>query len=365
MLQFEGSCMLQMGNIVSGWARNLVNPEERVGVELRSENGFHGFVTADVLRPDLASAHRHCGFRCELPTEVIQDGVKLYVTVRGANWQLQNSPLIMRKDRTALNTLLVTAMSIERLLARPDKLSVRYLLVDPIDNCNADCWYCPHPRTNKKIALEDFAALLEKLTPPHTLQLGCGQEPTVDKRLAKFFELIGASRNKPTILQMITNGTLLDRHDTSVFVGNGLSVLQLSIDTADAEINDRLRAGTHLTKVLSNVRQFRTRFPHVKLMFSVVVSQPTIDKISDLVILGEDLGVCNFIFREVSDYSSNPRSPTYTAEMPGLLLPPGRFRQMQFELTERWPSARFTFLSRDSLDSRRTVVQSERVPLLG
>jgi len=356
--------MLQAGNAVAGWVRSLDSPEERLGVELRSENGFHSFVMANLFQPDLAPADRHCAFRCELPSDIIEDGVKIHVTVRGTNCQVRNSPLIMRKNKTVLDTLLVNAMNIKSILAKPDGLAVRYLLVDPIDTCNADCLYCPHPRTNTKIDLNDFSAILEKIATPHIMQIGCAQEPTTDKRLPRFFELIGGSKNKPTVLQMITNGTLLDRHDASVFVNNGLSTLQLSIDTADAEVNDTLRVGTKLVKILANVRQFRKQFPRVKLMFSIVVSTPTVDKIADLVLLGEDLGVCNYIFREVSDYSTNPRSPSYTAEMPRLLLPAGKFREMQSTLTERWPTGRFDFLSRVSLDNRRAMVKGERVPLL-
>jgi len=365
MTQIEGFCVLKAGNAVVGWVRNPANPEERLGVEVRSENGFHSFVTADLFQPDLAPADRHCAFRCELPSDIIEDGVKIHVMVRGTNCQVRNSPLIMRKNKTVLDILLVNAMNMKSIMAKPDGLSVRCLLVDPIDTCNADCLYCPHPRTNTKIDLNDFSAFLEKIARPHIIQIGCAQEPTTDKRLARFFELIGASKNKPAVLRMITNGTLLDRHDASVFVNKGLSALQLSIDTADAGVNDALRVGTKLVKILANVRQFRKQFPKVKLMFSIVVSTPTVDKVSDLVLLGEDLGVCDYVFREVSDYSTNPRSPSYTAEMPRLLLPAGRFREMQSRLTERWPTGRFTFLSRVSLDSRRAMVRGERVPLLG
>jgi len=364
MTDIEGFCALQTGNVVTGWARSPDRPGEQLGVEIRSENGFCSLVTADLFQPDLAAAHRHSGFRCELPADIIEDGVKVYVSVRGTGRQLNNSPLILRKNTTLLDRLLVTALNVRQLLLSSQNLSVRYLLVDPIDTCNVDCVYCPHLRTNTKMDLEDFGALLESIAPPHTIQIGCGQEPTVDGRLARFFELIGSSKNRPAVLQMITNGTLLDRHDASVFVNNGLSSLQLSIDTADAAVNDNLRTGTELGKILANVRQFRHKFPQVKLAFSTVVSSATIDQIFGLVELGQDLGVSHYFFREITDYSTTPRNPRYTVEMPGLLLAPGQFRQMQIRLTERWPAGRFSFLSRHQEDSQRITMHKERLVLL-
>jgi pimeloyl-ACP methyl ester carboxylesterase/molybdenum cofactor biosynthesis enzyme MoaA len=356
----EGFCALQTGNVVTGWVRNLDRPAERLSVAIRSENGFDATVTADLFQADLA-ADRHCGFRCELPAEIVEDGVKVYVSARGR--QVNNSPLILRKSTNLLDSLIVTPLNIKYLLTSPN-LSVRYLLVDPIDTCNVDCVYCPHLRTNEKMDLDDFAAFLERVGRPHTIQLGCGQEPTVDKRLPRFFELIGSSKNRPAVLQMITNGTLLDRFDGSVFVANGLAALHLSIDTSDAAVNDELRSGTALHKILANVREFRRKFPQVKLAFSAVVSSATIGQVSGLVELGRDLGVSHYFFRELSDYGTNPRSARYTAEMPRLLLPAGEFRKMQIALNERWPAERFSFLSRNHLDSRRQTMYQEGLALM-
>jgi sulfatase maturation enzyme AslB (radical SAM superfamily) len=356
MPQFEGRCNLELGSVVTGWVRRLAGDQEPVGVEVCSENGFQGFVTAALPRSD--SPASGFSFRCELPAEIIADGVKVQVRVSGSDFEFPNSPLTMWKNKTVMDTLQVTPLNIQRILSMPAKLAVRYLLLDPIDTCNAHCLYCPNARTNTKINLDNFESLLEKLEPPNVFQLGCGQEPTVDARLPRFFELIGASRNKPAILQMITNGMLLDRYDASVFVANGLEVLMLSLDTCDPLINDTLRLGTKLSKILSNIRQFRQQCPKVRLTFSTVVSTATIDKVHELVLLGQDLGVSLYFFREVSDYSTNPRDPRYLVEMPRLVLQPGQFQQMQTRLTERWPSGPFRFLSRSFIDHRRTTVRS-------
>jgi len=132
MAPIEGFCILQTGNVVAGWVRNPAAPEERLGVEVRSENGFHSFVTADSFQPDLAVSNRQCAFRCELPSDIVEDGVKVHVTVRGTDQRIANSPLTMRKNKTVLDTLLVNAMNIRSILAKPASLSIRYLLVDPI-----------------------------------------------------------------------------------------------------------------------------------------------------------------------------------------------------------------------------------------
>jgi sulfatase maturation enzyme AslB (radical SAM superfamily) len=362
MVEIEGACGLRGRNLIAGWVRPRTTPLSPVGIEIRSASGFQGFVTANLPQPTMGE--NFFGFRCELPLDILEDGLKVHVTVRGTNYELRNSPLTIDPGKSVMDRLQVTALNIKQVLATPLPLSVRYLLVDPIDTCNAHCLYCPSPRSNQKMELDDFALLLEKITPPELLQLGCGQEPTVDKRLGQFFEKIGACANKPTRLQMITNGTLLDRHDASVFVANGLNSLMLSIDTADAAINDRLREGTHLPKILANIKLFRQCFPAVKLSFSVVVTSETIDRIAELVELGEELGVSIYFFREVTDYATTPRDPRYWTEMPRLVLQPGQFDAMKARLLERWPAGNFRFLGRNFLDDVRRSTYQERRALL-
>jgi sulfatase maturation enzyme AslB (radical SAM superfamily) len=169
---------------------------------------------------------------------------------------------------------------------------------------------------------------------------------------------------------MITNGTLLDRHETSVFVANGLNALMLSIDSPDPEVTARVRLGTDLVKTLANVKQFRKQFPNVELRFSSVVSSATIGQVFDLVRLGQDLGVSMIFFKEVSDvvgasalpppassdWLRRARDPRYFEAMPRLLLQPGQFQQMQSEVTARWPSGSFRFLSSEFQTHRRASV---------
>jgi len=368
-MRFDGICKFQGGHGVTGWARNLADPGVPLGIEVRSENGFQAFVTANLPQTNLAEAQvggtGSC-FRCELPDEILADGVKVHVRVRGSDFELRNSPLVIRKGLTELDSILVSPKNIREVLSSSSRLSVRYLLVDPNDTCNVHCLYCPNKRTNKRIELDEFAALLEKITPPNILQMGCLQELTVDKRLPRFFELIGASKKKPGLLQMITNGTVLDRHDTSVFVANGLNALMLSIDSPDPEVSAKVRIGTDLGKILANVRQFREQFPRVELRFSSVISSETIGQVFDLVRLGQELGVSIIFFKEVTDvlmgaavaqpagFLPSARDPRYFEAMPRLLLQPGQFQQMQAEVTARWPSASFRFLSSEFQGHRRS-----------
>jgi hypothetical protein len=99
MIDLEGFCSVQTGNIVAGWVRSPERPEEPLRVEIRTENGFSSLVTADLFQPELAAAHRHCGFRCELPAEIVDNGVKVYVSVPAVRRQVNNSPLILHKMR--------------------------------------------------------------------------------------------------------------------------------------------------------------------------------------------------------------------------------------------------------------------------
>jgi molybdenum cofactor biosynthesis enzyme MoaA len=242
--------------------------------------------------------------------------------------------------------------------AHPAKPRVRDLLVDPVDTCNAECIYCPNTRSKGRLDPDEFEEFLaDGVSAIDYLQFGCGQEPTVHMRLAEFFERVARTR-PPKFLRVITNGTLLHRHAVTTWVRCGLSSLQLSIDTADAEIHDVLRPGVDLPTVLRNVVAFHESYPSLELAFSIVVTRLNLDGLADLVRLGRGLGVTHFDIREVDDHwQGTPRNSSYTSAMETLTLGEGQFAASRAALIRDFPGAPFNFLPATTLRRNRPVLE--------
>ncbi len=203
-----------------------------------------------------------------------------------------------------------------------------FLRFDLNNTCNLHCVYCHGHRSDEVIDMEQFREFLHtKVGRVANFQVGCGWEPTIDKRLADFMLLIADSPAKPVcdfVLQ--TNGILLHKHDHGKMQQASLKRLSVSIDAASPEIHRDLRNGTSLQKVLRNLADFMGRCPEMAVDFVTTVTRVNIDKVDELVALGIDMGVQRFVFREVCYDPDN--SVVDHSRMPDLVLRDGEFHQM-------------------------------------
>src|SRR6185503_14678129 len=122
---------------------------------------------------------------------------------------------------------------------------------------------CPNPRSTARLSVADFETFLrEHVSRIGTLQFGCGQEPTADLRLVEFFRALARSSLRPHV-RMITNASLLHKHDVAAFRDCGLAMLVVSLDSPRPSVNDRLRPGAEVARVLENLHAFRAACPDV------------------------------------------------------------------------------------------------------
>jgi sulfatase maturation enzyme AslB (radical SAM superfamily) len=200
---------------------------------------------------------------------------------------------------------------------------------DPINNCNLHCVYCHNPQTDEVIDTEEFREYLEtRVTVAWNFQIGCVMEPTLDHRLADLMLMVAQSPARPKerfVLQ--TNGTLLNRHDLGKIRAAEPTHLLVSVDAADPQTHRELRNGTSLDRIVRNIRAFRDRVPEAELHFITTVTALNVGKMGALVAFGLDLGVTEFVFREMFYQSDNPFIDH--ERMPGLVLSHGQFAAMR------------------------------------
>ncbi len=229
----------------------------------------------------------------------------------------------------------LNANNVDYMLDQPPK-AFSWIGFDPIDNCNLHCVYCHNPRTKKAIDQGKFERFVHhQILELENFQIGCQMEPTLDKRMVSFLQIIAESPARPSRqLKVHTNGTLLNRHDAVAIKEAGLTHLSVSIDTANEQTFSALRGGAKLERIFRNLNQFSITCPEVIIQFIATVTQANVDEMALLVERGRTVGAQRFHFREMFH---DPRSPIVDHQrMEQLVLPRGRFHQLQLEIEHKF-----------------------------
>lgn len=350
--KYAGFCDILDGHILHGWAIDHSEPSIPVTVEIFANNAYAATVVANQYREDLRTfGHGNHAFKIELPPECFERGrPALYGQIKGTLFRLTNSESLFAKtpdpcpDR--VDTFKVDVYNFDAALTFLKGKNVQYLLFDPIDTCNAKCLYCPNHRTNKRLSPSQFGFLIrENIRSIGNLQIGCGQEPTAHKELGEFFKEIFHLQTRPALIQMITNGMLLHKHDLASFQAAGLHHLHVSIDSISEDLTRRLRPGTSVEMISENLARVRTECPNVELGFSIVVTRESISGVEDLIHFGLQQGVMRFAVREVVDHScGTPRQENFEQIIRSLELAPGEFSQLQEHLKSVFPDTQLEFI---------------------
>jgi len=214
-----------------------------------------------------------------------------------------------------------------------------WLRIDPVDNCNLKCVYCPVPRSDGVIQTEDLQAFFEhNVISIENVQFGCGMEPTIDDRLADLMLMVANSKAKPTkrfVLQ--TNGLMLHRHDYEKFNAAGLTRLSASMDSMNDESHKIHRGGSSLSKVINNLQKFREACPTVEIQILAVVTKLNIGELDSLVQFAIDLNASSIVFREMA-YSPDCLEIEHDRVLP-LVLAENEFKQIEIEIRDKYGAA--------------------------
>jgi molybdenum cofactor biosynthesis enzyme MoaA len=279
----------------------------------------------------------------------------IHARVKGTNRELVNSPFRYVNAKAIVHhaNFKLDPRNFSAIFTGGGRMAFDDLRVDPTDNCNANCVYCPIWRSTARIEPGQFGAFLEnRVERVERLQFGCGQEPTLHPELTEFFKIAAARKATIPYLQMVTNGMLLHKHDFAVFRETGLNRLLVSMDSPDETTTRTLRPGTSVPYITRNIEKFAKVCPDTLVAFSIVVSKPTVEQVPDLIRLGQKLGVGQFVLREVHDFSGgHPRRPDIPENIRQIRLANGRFAKMKEELLELFPKANFEFINEELFEN--------------
>jgi MoaA/NifB/PqqE/SkfB family radical SAM enzyme len=132
--------------------------------------------------------------------------------------------------------------------------------VEPTNACNLRCRTCIRNNWDSPVgqmSLETFARMIEGLksfSPPPTVFFGGFGEPLSHPYIV---EMITQAKALGGPVELVTNGTMLNREMSRRLVESGLDMLWISLDGATPESYNDLRLGAALPDVLANLIAFR------------------------------------------------------------------------------------------------------------
>jgi PqqA peptide cyclase len=158
--------------------------------------------------------------------------------------------------------------------------------------CPLHCPYCSNPvdiggeKYRDELATEDWIRTFREARALGVLQLALtGGEPMLRRDLA---ELCAAARDAGLYSSLITAGTLFTRERAEALKAAGLDHVQISIQSPNAEENDRIAGNRSFAKKIAAARLVRELdFP---LTINCVLHRQNLDRIEELLDLTVELG---------------------------------------------------------------------------
>jgi MoaA/NifB/PqqE/SkfB family radical SAM enzyme len=190
--------------------------------------------------------------------------------------------------------------------------------IEPTNHCNLKCVTCIRNSWDEplgEMSADTFERILDSLrvfsSPPSVLFGGLG-EPLAHPQIA---DMIGQVKALGSSVELITNGTLLDRSMSTHLIAAGLDMLWISLDGATPESYRDVRMGAALPVVLANIAEFRrtrwTRYqpelfdllirPQIGIVF--VAMKRNITDLPDVYSLANRLGARHLLVTNVLPYT--------------------------------------------------------------
>ncbi len=195
-------------------------------------------------------------------------------------------------------------------LTRP-VTSLARIYVELTNACNLDCTICIRNAWNEPTGwmseqtFQHVISSLRMISPRPTLFLGGFGEPLAHPRLKDW---IRQAKDSGAMIELITNGTLLDEAMIIQLVESGLDVLWVSIDGATPRSYQDVRLSSELDQIKANLKRFQElRLRHAwtkpKLGIAFVAMKRNIQDLPAVIQLGLHAGADRFSVSNVLPYT--------------------------------------------------------------
>lgn len=128
------------------------------------------------------------------------------------------------------------------------------------NRCNLSCIHClsdSGPRQNDKLNLGQCRRVIDELAAEKVFQINFGGGEPFTRE--DFLPILEYCHSKGLVTCISTNGTLLNEKAIDFLSGRNLVYLQVSLDGATSETNDRIRGFGTYEKILRALERLRTK----------------------------------------------------------------------------------------------------------
>ncbi|MBI4284260.1 MAG: radical SAM protein [Chloroflexi bacterium] len=144
-------------------------------------------------------------------------------------------------------------LALARRTMKPRRL--RFVAIEPINDCNLRCSMCPFDRMTRKkqaMSIELFTKIVDEASAAgvRVTELSGFGEPLLDKRLA---ERIRYAKSKGMYVFFFTNGTLWTHDKALEILEAGLDRVIFSFDSATAATYEKIRVGADFEQTRANI----------------------------------------------------------------------------------------------------------------
>lgn len=195
----------------------------------------------------------------------------------------------------------------------PNLHALRRLYVEPTSGCNLKCQTCIRHTWNEPfgaMSRELFEKLVSDLKPFGFLQsvmfAGFG-EPLFHPDIVWMVEQL--KKNTGAVVEITTNGTLLDEPLARALLEAGLDRLWVSFDGTSADRFEDIRQGASFQLVLGNVQKMREMASRMSRPFSIGISfvlmRDNIDELKNIEELIQAVGADRVLLSNVLPYTED------------------------------------------------------------
>jgi len=154
-----------------------------------------------------------------------------------------------------------------------------------------------------------FRRILDRFPRLRNLVLQGVGEPLLNPA---FFRMVREARSRGVYVQTFTNGTLLGADDIpSQILDSGLNVLNISLDSCDREIYERMRRGAVFERVVEGVKTLAARVKAARapllLNLWIVRTEENRHTIRDTICFARTLGIRNIFLQPENSWGIRER----------------------------------------------------------
>jgi mycofactocin radical SAM maturase len=155
--------------------------------------------------------------------------------------------------------------------------------------CNLSCIHClssSGQETTGELGLEECISIVDQLAALKVFEINFGGGEPLLKDY--FLTLLNYIHEKGMVTCVSTNGTVLSDEAVACFSGNPLVNIQVSLDGATAEVNDRIRGQGTFQRILKGIERLANR--DISLSISTVVTAVNFPQLGQLKELASSFG---------------------------------------------------------------------------